>query len=151
MEQKEEVQSSPKGETFSHDQKRAFDMLCKFVKEDDKSSHGRVFILRGYAGTGKTWLVRRFVEWLVKGKWKYFLLASTGRAAKILSNATGQESRTVHSHIYTFKGFNKDISQVLDANGEVKVEEDGQLALCFEMVKPGFWRGHRCKDDIYSR
>ena len=58
------------------------------------------YILRGYAGTGKTSLVKTLVKTLPDIGMKYVLLAPTGRAAKVLSNYTSQSASTIHRRIY---------------------------------------------------
>lgn len=67
-------------------QEQVFKRFQHFIEEKDN----RVFILNGYAGTGKTTLIRFFIEELSKRDKQYVLMASTGRAAKILSNSTGK-------------------------------------------------------------
>ena len=63
------------------------------------------YILRGYAGTGKTTLVKTLVKTLPAIGMKYILMAPTGRAAKVLSNYTGQNASTLHRRIYQTKTF----------------------------------------------
>ncbi|RQO70333.1 ATP-dependent endonuclease [Pedobacter sp. KBW06] len=58
------------------------------------------FILRGYAGTGKTTSVAALVKALPKFGLKAVLLAPTGRAAKVMSNYTGLKALTIHKKIY---------------------------------------------------
>jgi exodeoxyribonuclease-5 len=58
------------------------------------------YILRGYAGTGKTTLVKTLVKTLPYIGMRYVLMAPTGRAAKVLSSYTGQEASTIHRRIY---------------------------------------------------
>ena len=58
------------------------------------------YILRGYAGTGKTSLVKTLVKTLPYIGTKYVLMAPTGRAAKVLSSYTGQNASTIHRRIY---------------------------------------------------
>jgi exodeoxyribonuclease-5 len=58
------------------------------------------YILRGYAGTGKTTLVKALVKTLPMIGMKYVLMAPTGRAAKVLSSYTGQSASTIHRRIY---------------------------------------------------
>lgn len=58
------------------------------------------YILRGYAGTGKTTLVKTLVKTLPYIGMRYVLMAPTGRAAKVLSNYTGQGASTIHRRIY---------------------------------------------------
>ena len=59
--------------------------LTDFLSDDKK---GKVFLLKGYAGTGKTSLVKVLIKNLMFKNLKYCLLAPTGRAAKVLSNYT---------------------------------------------------------------
>ena len=96
-------------------------------------SKDRVFILKGYAGTGKTTLMRFLIKALAEKGKHYRLLASTGRAAKVLANlseANGQTS-TIHSMVYSFNGLNKEFEE----KEEPKVDKDGQLFLVFEPSK----------------
>ena len=58
------------------------------------------YILKGYAGTGKTTLMKALVTTLPNIGMKYVLLAPTGRAAKVLSNYTQQNASTIHRKIY---------------------------------------------------
>ena len=58
------------------------------------------FILRGYAGTGKTTSVAALVKSLSKFTLRSVLLAPTGRAAKVMSNYTGRKALTIHKKIY---------------------------------------------------
>ena len=58
------------------------------------------YILRGYAGTGKTTLVKTLVKTLPYIGMRYVLMAPTGRAAKVLNNYTGQGASTIHRRIY---------------------------------------------------
>ena len=58
------------------------------------------YVLSGYAGTGKTTLVKALVKSLPKIGMKYVLLAPTGRAAKVLSNYTQRNASTIHRRIY---------------------------------------------------
>ena len=61
------------------------------------------YILKGYAGTGKTSLVKTLVRTLPYIGMKYVLMAPTGRAAKVLSNYTGRDASTIHRRIYQTK------------------------------------------------
>lgn len=63
------------------------------------------YILRGYAGTGKTSLVKTLVRTLPSLGMKYILMAPTGRAAKVLSSYTGKDASTIHRRIYQAKTF----------------------------------------------
>jgi exodeoxyribonuclease-5 len=59
-----------------------------------------LFILRGYAGTGKTTVVKALAEVLPQIGKKTVLLAPTGRAAKVLSSYTKKAANTIHRKIY---------------------------------------------------
>ena len=60
----------------------------------------KAFILRGYAGTGKTSVVSALVRALASLKQPCILLAPTGRAAKVLSRYSGAPAYTIHKQIY---------------------------------------------------
>lgn len=60
----------------------------------------RVFILRGYAGTGKTSVVSALVRALEKLNQRTVLMAPTGRAAKVLSRYANRPAHTIHKCIY---------------------------------------------------
>ncbi|WP_370871247.1 ATP-dependent RecD-like DNA helicase, partial [Algoriphagus sp.] len=63
-----------------------------------------VFVLKGYAGTGKTSLTSALVKVLPKMELRSLLLAPTGRAAKVMSNYSGRAAYTIHKIIYKPKG-----------------------------------------------
>ncbi len=71
--------------------------LADFVAESETDA---VFILKGYAGTGKTTMLSSLVRTFTKFKFRSVLLAPTGRAAKVLSNYTVQNAYTIHKSIY---------------------------------------------------
>jgi len=60
----------------------------------------KAFILRGYAGTGKTSVMAALVRALKKLNQPCILLAPTGRAAKVLSRYSGEPAFTIHKKIY---------------------------------------------------
>lgn len=60
----------------------------------------KAFILRGYAGTGKTSVMSALVRALAGLKQPCVLLAPTGRAAKVLSRYSGAQAYTIHKKIY---------------------------------------------------
>ena len=60
----------------------------------------KAFILKGYAGTGKTSVMSALVRALEGLKQPCVLLAPTGRAAKVLSRYSGQQAYTIHKKIY---------------------------------------------------
>lgn len=82
---------------FSSDQKRLLDKLCQFYYQPNSN---QIFVLKGYAGTGKTTLLSAFVKALTQLKQKTVLLAPTGRAAKVFSQRSEKMAFTIHKKIY---------------------------------------------------
>ena len=80
------------------DQRIALKMLSSFVFNKEI----KIFILKGFAGTGKTTIMRTFIENLNLINWKFSLLAPTGRAAKILTKYTQKKAYTIHRKIYFY-------------------------------------------------
>lgn len=76
-------------------QKEALSAFENFLKSDDA-----VFILKGYAGTGKTTLISHILEVASREKKVTKLMAPTGRAAKILGDKTAHTATTIHRAIY---------------------------------------------------
>ena len=75
------------------------------------------FILKGYAGTGKTTVLGALVKALRKYNFKYVLLAPTGRAAKVITAYSGRKAFTIHKRIYRKKtAFNVDEGFLLGDN-----------------------------------
>ena len=59
-----------------------------------------IFLLKGYAGTGKSTLIGHLVQHLQKFSFKSVLIAPTGRAAKVISNYSNRSAFTIHKQIY---------------------------------------------------
>lgn len=78
--------------------------ISEFVSSDDDD----IFIVNGYAGTGKTTAISSVIYTLKEYKTKCVLLAPTGRAAKVLSSYAGQPAFTIHKHIYRQKAVGGD-------------------------------------------
>ena len=95
-------------------QKKLIEKLADFVM---LPRDGEVFILRGYAGTGKTSTISAMVKTMQEFKIKFVLLAPTGRAAKVLSAYSGSQAYTIHKKIYRQKSANDGFGKfMLDAN-----------------------------------
>ncbi len=122
-----------------------------------------LFILTGYAGTGKTSLIASFVNTLAQIKVKSVLLAPTGRAAKVLSNYSGKLASTIHRKIYfshnengmdTFTlGQNKhtntlfiidEASMIATSSGLENNDGFGQRNLLDDLIEY-VYSGHNCK------
>lgn len=95
-------------------QEDAIGRLCTFLTSGRTDS---VFLLRGYAGTGKTSLVSALVRALDQLKQKCVLLAPTGRAAKVFAGYAGHAAFTIHKKIYRQRSFSAEMDNfALDDN-----------------------------------
>ena len=91
-----------------------FNLLSSFIFNDNKDA---LFLLKGYAGTGKTTVIGSFVNTLWKANKKSVLLAPTGRAAKVISVYSKKPAFTIHKKIYfPKKNTNGSVDFVLQAN-----------------------------------
>lgn len=71
--------------------------LSVFIFDNTPNS---LYLLKGYAGTGKTSIIGTIVSQLWEAKKSAILLAPTGRAAKVISNYSNKEAFTIHKKIY---------------------------------------------------
>ncbi len=78
-------------------QEELSEKLAEFISGYDSDT---VFVMKGYAGTGKTTMLSSLVKTFEQFKFKSVLLAPTGRAAKVLTGYTGQNAYTIHKNIY---------------------------------------------------
>lgn len=78
-------------------QRQAAERMAEFLYDPDPAA---AFLLRGYAGTGKTSLVSALIQSAPAMRIKTLLLAPTGRAAKVLSAYSGRPAYTIHKKIY---------------------------------------------------
>ncbi|TVZ14969.1 ATP-dependent RecD-like DNA helicase [Maribacter sp. MAR_2009_72] len=137
----------------------ALQKLAAFTLSDEKNE---VFLLKGYAGTGKTTLIGTLVNSLWKVQKKAVLMAPTGRAAKVMSNYSQTQSYTIHRKIYFPKkqggggvqfvlAPNKhrdtlfivdEASMIPDVAADSKLFENGSLLDDLMMY---VYSGHKCK------
>lgn len=97
----------------TEEQSKAIDMMGEFLT----SPHDmELFLLRGYAGTGKTTLVGALVKALSSLRQPVVLMAPTGRAAKVFSSYAGQPAYTIHKRIYRQKTLTNTDTFSLNAN-----------------------------------
>ena len=95
-------------------QEHLFDTLAAFAVQYETCD---LLLVSGYAGTGKTSAIAAFVRTLKELKYRYVLLAPTGRAAKVLSGFTGEKAYTIHKHIYRQKSVHDGVGEFqLDFN-----------------------------------
>jgi ATP-dependent exoDNAse (exonuclease V) alpha subunit len=109
-------------------QQKAFSALCNFIE----SKSDKVFILKGYAG--KTTLMSGLIKRLSEDKIPFALLASTGRAAKILSDKAKTTANTIHSHIYVFNELSEDLEKMSELQHNLAVDDKGQVTLLFDLT-----------------
>ena len=81
----------------TENQKKIIESFSDYLSEDNSSTF---FVLNGYAGTGKTTIIAAIVAALKSLGIKTILLAPTGRAAKVLSQYSGEKALTIHKRIY---------------------------------------------------
>ncbi|MGV3696644.1 ATP-dependent DNA helicase [Flavobacterium sp.] len=126
------------------------------------SNSDEIFVLKGYAGTGKTSVISTIVNNLGAVNKKYVLLAPTGRAAKVIANYSNKPAFTIHKKIYfpkkgksggvsfTMKE-NKhtntvfivdESSMISDVNTEAKLYENGSL---LDDLISFIYNGKNCK------
>ncbi|WP_100615721.1 ATP-dependent DNA helicase [Confluentibacter citreus] len=133
--------------------------LSEFIFSKTQNS---LFVIKGYAGTGKTTIIGTIVTNLWKAKMSAVLMAPTGRAAKVISNYSGKEAFTIHKKIYFPKSEkgggvtfvlqpNKhkntifivdEASMIPDTPGESKLFENGSL---LDDLIQYVYSGHQCK------
>lgn len=95
-------------------QKELFGVLDRFLTSQDGDE---CFILKGYAGTGKTTVLGALVKALKAYNLRFVLLAPTGRAAKVITAHSGRKAFTIHKKIYRKKtAFNVDEAFLLADN-----------------------------------
>lgn len=82
---------------LSPDQDLALSTLSEFLNNE-----AQVFILKGYAGTGKTTMLKGVIEYIQAQKKQVSVMAPTGRAAKVLRDKTGL-GQTIHKSIYNLE------------------------------------------------
>ncbi len=88
------------------EQENAIKKLAEFLftpKTDE------IFLLKGYAGTGKTSLVGALVKTLGQLEQKCVLMAPTGRAAKVFAHYAGHPALTIHKKIYRQRNFSNEM------------------------------------------
>lgn len=81
----------------TEDQVDLVERMERFLFQENNRSG---FIIRGYAGTGKTTAIAAMIKTFPAFRLKSVLLAPTGRAAKVLSNFSHKQAFTIHKKIY---------------------------------------------------
>lgn len=102
---------------LNDDQQRCVLALLAFLSDDSQ----RVFLLKGFAGTGKTFLAAGLTEYLLSQGRMFSLAAPTGRAAKVIAKKTGQSARTIHSLIYDYSDMTEQTEDGEDGSATFKM------------------------------
>lgn len=87
------------------EQDNALEKIVDFLFLQKEES---LFLLRGYAGTGKSSLLGALVKTMTEFKQKTVLLAPTGRAAKVFSSYSSHPAFTIHKKIYRQQKYSGD-------------------------------------------
>jgi len=99
---------------LNKNQELALDKIISFI---ESKINDEIFILKGYAGTGKTYIISNIVKNLWKINKSVVLLAPTGRSAKVLSSYCKKEAYTVHKEIfYTKNNYSGNLEFTLKIN-----------------------------------
>ena len=111
--------------TLTSEQNSLLDELDKFL-----SDNSSCFLLKGYAGTGKTFMMEGLTDFLTETKRNFRIAAPTGRAAKVISQKTKHKAYTIHKTIYSskdlkeFKTKGEDGTETFKFYYELKNNED---------------------------
>ncbi len=136
-----------------------FQKVASFITNPKNDT---IFVLKGYAGTGKTTVIATIVNNLIEINKKYVLLAPTGRAAKVIANYSQKPAFTIHKKIYFPKKSsggglsfilqpNKhkntifivdEASMISDVGTDIKMYENGSLL--YDLISY-IYNGENCK------
>jgi len=133
-------------------QRALLNQLAAFVKGENLD---HIFVIKGYAGTGKTTLVRSLVKSMPALRGKTMLLAPTGRAAKVLSNYTEKQAYTIHKKIYFRKptdsgGLAFQLQQNLHNDTIFIVDEASMISNSGGLSQGGYFGAGSLLDDLIT-
>lgn len=138
------------GYTPTSGQQKLMEKLAGFFLS---GNNNEIFLIKGYAGTGKTTVVSSIVTTLKNMKLKTVLLAPTGRAAKVLSSYSGKSAFTIHKKIYRQKSSTDGFGTfVLDKNlhsSTYFLVDEASMISNISTEFSGFGSGHLL-DDLIS-
>lgn len=126
-----------------------FQKISEFLTNDNPNE---IFVLKGYAGTGKTTAIATIVTNLKHIKKRCVLLAPTGRAAKVISNYSGQQAFTIHKKIYYPKKSSGGVSFTLQKNkhrNTVFIVDESSMISDVETDSKMYQNGSLLDDLIY--
>jgi ATP-dependent exoDNAse (exonuclease V) alpha subunit len=124
------------------------DKLATYI---GNSTENEVFVLKGYAGTGKTTMIAALAQILPQFKYRVVLLAPTGRAAKVLAGYSKQPALTVHKKIYKPKstsggGVQFNLSPNMHTNTVFIVDEASMIG--HQAADNGFFTSNSLIEDL---
>lgn len=90
---------------LTNDQNNALVKISNFLTSEEK-----VFILQGYAGTGKTTILKGVCDYLIARKNNFKLMSPTGRAAMVLQEKTKSNASTIHKSIYNLEDITEELN-----------------------------------------
>lgn len=130
---------------FTKEQENALLLIVKFLfqKKDDS-----LFLLKGYAGTGKSSIIGALVKTMTEFKQKTILMAPTGRAAKVFSSYAGHPAFTIHKRIYRQKRFGEDFSIMDNLHKDTLFIVDEASMISNEGLEAGIFGTGRLLDDL---
>ena len=123
----------------TNSQQKLVESLSKFIFDETQG----IFLLKGYAGTGKTSIISTLVNNLWQAKLKFTLLAPTGRAAKVISSYAKKQAFTIHKHLYYPQ---------TDSSGKVKftLRQNKQRRTIFIVDEASMISGENISDSIFD-
>lgn len=101
---------------LTQDQTELLSHLTRFLRSKDEN----LFLLKGFAGTGKTFITKGLTEHFRAIGRNYVLAAPTGKASKVIAKKTGSEAYTIHKTIYSFKDIVEYSEKKLDGSETYK-------------------------------
>lgn len=127
----------------------AMTKLANFVQTPAREPS--LFILKGYAGTGKTSLVSALVKTLELYKYNAVLLAPTGRAAKVFSVYAARKAFTIHKHVYRVQSKEGVLKFARKANKmENAIFIVDEVSMISDSPSEGFLESSTLLDDLLS-
>jgi exodeoxyribonuclease-5 len=119
--------SAPDINTLKEQQLAAYIAMTEFLSEPG----GGMFLLKGYAGSGKTFTISRVMEWVLQNKrvWRIAVTAPTNKAVKVLADASDfQHSSLKYSTIHSLLG----LKEQIDGYGNQNFVPDKKYAPAIE-------------------
>jgi exodeoxyribonuclease V len=135
------------GDVPTEGQNNFIKLVSDFILKDGEDE---IFLLTGFAGTGKTTVISATINVLEEHKLKTILMAPTGRAAKVLSRFSGRSAFTIHKKIYKQKsskdGFGKFVLGKNLGSGQLFIVDEASMIGTQKMESSIFGSGNLLED-----